>query len=453
MINISSTLQNQSLFFKRITPIVQAALDAADPEKCVRDYLKNEDGILHSGKKKYNLESYKRVFLIGAGKAAFSMAKEAAAILKGRITDGAIIVKYLPEEDGAPGETGIKVLKGDHPVPGSGSLESTSELIRIVRQAGEEDFILFLLSGGASSLFTSPGDGVTLSDLQTLTGLLLASGADISEINTLRKHLDTVKGGGLARLAAPAELLVLVLSDVIGNPLDVIGSGPAAGDASTYSDCLKVLEKYSLMDRTPESILAALRAGGKGRHPETVRPNDPLLQRVQHVIVGSLDQSARAAQAEAIDLGFQTQILTTAMTGEARERGKELGQLLARKKTEEKTPFCMIAGGETTVTIRGKGIGGRNLELALAAVEALAGVADAALISLATDGDDGVSRAAGALVTGETMARAEELGIDPGDYLDNNDSFSFFQKVGGLLITGPTGTNVNDLVFLCGGLR
>ncbi len=453
MINISTTLKNQTLFHKRIAPIVQAALDAADPEKCVRAYLNNDGGNLYAGDRKYNLESYKRVFLVGAGKAAFSMAKAAAGFLRERITDGAVIVKHLPEKGAVLGANGIKVLKGDHPVPGYRSLESTKEIIHIVQKAGKDDLVVFLLSGGASSLFTSPREGVSLEDMQALTGLLLASGADIDEINTLRKHLDAVKGGGLARLAAPAEMLALVLSDVVGNPLSVIGSGPAAGDASTYKDALEILSKYWLKDRTPHRILSVLQNGLEGRLPETVRPEDAMMKRVHHIIIGSVDQSARAAFRTAKDNGFSAEILTTKMTGEARDRGVEFGNLLAEKAANERSPFCLIAGGETTVTIRGKGVGGRNLELALAAVEPLAGVHDAALLALATDGDDGVSEAAGALATGTTLAQALEKGLRPDLYLANNDSFHFFEKAGGLLVTGPTGTNVNDLVFLFGGLR
>lgn len=453
MIEINSTLKNQPLSTERIAPILQAALDAANPVKCVRAYLNFDGETLHVGDKKYNLESYNRVFLIGAGKASFSMAKAAANSLKGRITDGAIIVKYLPEEDAAFEATGIKVLKGDHPVPGSQSLESTGEVIRIVRQAGEDDLVVFLLSGGASSLLTSPRDGISLEDLQALTGLLLASGADIGEINTLRKHLDAVKGGGLARMAAPAQMLVLVLSDVVGNPLSVIGSGPAAGDTGTFADTLEILNKYYLTESIPQKILNVLRDGLKGRIPETIRPEDPMMKNVHHVIIGSVEQSAQAAWQAADDGGFNAEILTTTLTGEARDRGCELGKLLAGKAGKESVPFCLIAGGETTVTIRGKGTGGRNLELALAAVEPLAGVPDAALITLATDGDDGVSGAAGAVVTGETLVQALAKGLHPDIFLENNDSFHFFDKAGGLLVTGPTGTNVNDLVFLFGGLR
>jgi hydroxypyruvate reductase len=452
MINISATLQNQPFYLQRVAPIVQAALDAADPEKCVRAYLNFDRGTLRAGDKKYNLESYKRVFLIGAGKAAFSMAKAAAAIFHGRITEGALIVKHLPEEDAAFGKTGIKVLKGDHPVPGFHSLISTEEILRIVRQAGKEDLVVFLLSGGASSLFTCPHEGISLEDMQALTGRLLACGADIGEINTLRKHLDAVKGGGLVRMAAPADLLVLVLSDVVGNPLSVIGSGPAAGDTSTFAEALDILQKYHLMDVIPKNILKVLRDGLEGRIPETVRPVDAFMKSVHQIIIGSVDQSARAAWQAAVDGGFDAKIITTSMTGEARDRGREYGKLLADTAVMEKTPFCLIAGGETTVTIRGKGVGGRNLELALAAVEPLAGVPDAALISVATDGDDGVSGAAGALITGGTLAQALVKGIHPGEYLENNDSFHFFENTGGLLVTGPTGTNVNDLVFLLGGL-
>jgi glycerate 2-kinase len=452
MIQILTTLTDIPFHRNEITRIVQAAMDAADPEKAIKTCLRRNGDILSGGGRDYNLKAFEHIFLLGAGKASFAMAKAAAFILEDKEFSGAVLVKHLPDKAVLLESRGIHVLAGDHPTPGRNSLRGTKKIMKIARSAGQNDLVIFCLSGGASALFTSPREGISLDDLQKLTNLLLKSGAEITEINTLRKHLDEVKGGGLAAMIQPAVLLVPVLSDVVGNPLDVIGSGPASGDSSSFMDAWCVLEKYSLFEKTPASVMKILKEGQKGRIPETVRPDDPILERVNHIIIGSVEKSAQAALQEAAAQQFETEIITTALTGEAREKGRELAILLAEKAETSKAPFCLIAGGETTVTIRGNGLGGRNLELALAAVEGLAGLQGAALISLATDGDDGPTGAAGAVVTGGTMERAREMGIDPRDYLENNDSFTFFQKVGGLLLTGPTGTNVNDLVFMFGNL-
>ncbi|MHC1785011.1 MAG: glycerate kinase [Anaerolineaceae bacterium] len=452
MIHIPSLIPELPSYGKEITRIVQAALVAADPEEAVRNCLNRNGDILSAGEKVYHLGSFKHIYLLGAGKASFAMAKAVTGILEDRELSGAILVKYLPTDPNSLELRGIHVFEGDHPTPGGKSLRGSKDIIEIARRAGQDDLVIFCLSGGASALLTSPLEGIGLDDLQSLTGLLLASGADIGEINTLRKHLDELKGGGLAAMIHPAELLVPILSDVVGSPLDVIGSGPTAGDNSSFTDALFVLEKYNLFEKTPAGIMRILREGLEGRIPETVRSGDPILERVNNFIVGSVEKSAQAAFQVAVKQGFESMVVTTSMTGEAREKGQEFAKLVVEKTKAGCSPFCLIAGGETTVTIKGKGLGGRNLELALAAVEGLAGLPGAALISLATDGDDGPSGAAGAVVTGATMERAKELSIDLQDYLENNDSFTFFQRVGGLLVTGPTGTNVNDLVFLFGNL-
>jgi glycerate 2-kinase len=450
MINIFTALPQNLSNKEEIGKIMQAGLDAADPEKAVRRHLEREGNRLLAGGREYDLSAYERILLIGAGKASFAMSKAVAEILDDKTLSGAIIVKYLPEDSSALSKKGIQVLEGEHPKPGLKSVESTREIVRMVRETGPKGLIIFTLSGGASALLTSPREGIDLQDMQNITGLLLESGANIGEINTLRKHLDEVKGGGLARMTQPAEMLVLILSDVIGSPLDVIGSGPATGDPGSFAQAWKILEKYQLVEQAPASVVKIFRDGMAGRIPETIKPEDPILAKVNQVLVGSNEQSVRAAREAAEDLNFETTILTTALVGEAREVGAELAQELAVKCRVTNKPFCLLAGGETTVTIRGSGIGGRNLELALGAVEGMAACPGGALISLATDGDDGPSGAAGAVVTGETLGRAEVLGLEPRVYLEKNDSLAFFEKAGGLLVTRPTGTNVNDMVFLFG---
>jgi glycerate 2-kinase len=315
----------------------------------------------------------------------------------------------------------------------------------------ERDLALVLISGGGSALLTMPVAGVALADMQELTRALLACGATINEINVLRKHLDRVKGGGLALAAGRARLAALVLSDVIGDPLDVIASGPTFPDPSSYADAWAVLERYAIVDRVPSAIIAHLRRGVAGAAPETLKPSDPRARQVQHLIIGSNRQAALAALAAAQAEGLATLLLTTSLQGEAREVGRVLsaiGQEVAATGQPAARPCCIIAGGETTVTLRGDGRGGRNQELALAALAGLAGLPDLVLVALATDGGDGPTDAAGAVVAGETLARAQALGIQPAEYLARNDAYHFFAMLDDLLRPGPTQTNVNDLAFL-----
>jgi hydroxypyruvate reductase len=315
----------------------------------------------------------------------------------------------------------------------------------------EDDLVIALISGGGSALLSAPADGISLEDLQNLTRLLLACGASIDEINTLRKHLDQIKGGGLARFTYPARLVSLILSDVVGDPLDVIASGPAVPDSSTWKAAWGVLERYDLVDRAPQAILAHLQKGCRGELPDTPKPDDPLFARVQNVMVASNLQAAEAAAEQAEEEGFHTLLLTTYLQGEARQAGRILGAILRQVAAPGHPiprPACLIAGGETTVTLLGDGLGGRNQEVALGAVSELHGLEQVALVTFATDGGDGPTDAAGALVTGETAQRAAALGMHPDDYLKRNDSYHFFEALGDLLFTGPTGTNVNDLTFL-----
>ena len=298
---------------------------------------------------------------------------------------------------------------------------------------------------------TLPVEGVSLDDMQTLTRLLLKSGAEIGEINSLRKHLDRVKGGGLARWLFPAQVVTLIVSDVIGSPLEVIASGPTVADPSTFEEAIQILHKYNLIQATPASILAHLRKGLADPGLESVKPGDPALERVQNLVIASNYQAAQAAAEEARRRGFNTLILTTYLHGEAAQAGMLLASILKQMALTGEPlarPACLIAGGETTVTVHGTGLGGRNLEAALGSVYDLAGIADCALVTLGTDGEDGPTDAAGALVTGESLGKGRSLQVTPLVFLANNDSYHFFERAGGLIKTGPTGTNVNDLAFL-----
>jgi glycerate 2-kinase len=296
-----------------------------------------------------------------------------------------------------------------------------------------------------------PADDITLDDLQRTTELLLRCGATISEINTVRKHLDQVKGGGLARLAAPAPVIALVLSDVVGNSLEAIASGPTVPDTTTWVDAASVLRRYELCDAVPRAVADRLQAGLDGRIPDTPKPGDLVFARVRTHIVGSNLQACGAAAAEAERLGFRSLVLTSYVEGEAREAARVLAALLREVHASGHPlprPSCLVAGGETTVTVRGSGKGGRNQELALAAAWPLRGVPRVMLASIGTDGSDGPTDAAGALVDGTTLDRAAELGLDAARHLVENDAYPFFDRLGDLIRTGPTSTNVNDLYLL-----
>ncbi len=400
----------------------------------------------------YDLDELRHVYLVGAGKACDPMARAVSEILDGRLENGIGVVKegYLTPHKDNPNHR-IEFYEAGHPLPDQRGAEATQAIVSLLNHTGEDDLVIFVISGGGSALLTSPIAGIDLTELQSLTSDLLASGANIYEINTLRKHLDQVKGGQLARLAAPAKMISLILSDVVGDSLDVIASGPTVPDSSTYTQALGILEKYHLGQKTAKSILDILAQGSSGEIPETPKPGDPLFQNVQNVVIGSNRIAAQAAEKQAQADGFQTLLLTTFLQGEARQAGMFLGSILRQiAATGEPLarPACIITGGETTVTLHGSGFGGRNQELALGAVNDLHDLEKVALISMATDGGDGPTDAAGAAVTGQTLNRAREAGLSPTEYLARNDSFHFFEALGDLLITGPTQTNVNDLQFL-----
>jgi hydroxypyruvate reductase len=321
----------------------------------------------------------------------------------------------------------------------------------LLADVNEDDLVICLISGGGSALLVSPVPGISLSELQVLTKVLLAGGASIDEINTLRKHLEQLKGGGLARLACPASLITLILSDVVGDPLDVIASGPTVPDPTTFADAWNILERYNLVDRIPSPLVHHLQNGCRGKLPDTPKPGDPLFNKIQNVIIGNNRQAAVAAIHQAEVEGLNCMLLTTYLQGEARQAGRFLAAI-ARQVVESGAPIprpaCIVAGGETTVTLIGDGLGGRNQELALAAVSDLAGQDQIALIALATDGGDGPTDAAGAIVTGRTLERARAIGLEPAHFLANNDAYHFFDPLGDLIRTGPTQTNVTDLAFL-----
>ncbi len=420
-----------------------AALGAVDPGAALRSHVRLEGSDLLVDGQRHNLEASERVFVIGGGKAAVPMARAVIDILGDRWTRGVVVTKYGHSQGWS--SAGLQVIEAGHPVPDEASVRGGTKVLELADEAGRDDLVICLISGGASALLTQPVEGLTLEDLRALTQALLRSGATINEINTVRKHCSNIKGGNLAQRVAPAELVTLVLSDVIGDPLDVIASGPTVPDPTTAEDARRILARYAIDD--------------PGMLGETPLPGDPAFARVQNIIVGSNRLAAVAAAKEAQALGFDTLLLGTYVEGEAREAGKVAAALAKGVRADGDPldpPACLIWGGETTVTLRGEGKGGRNQELALAAAVALDGWSDILIMALATDGTDGPTDAAGAVITGETMGRARELGLDAHAALQANDSYQFFADLdegdsGGLIRTGPTGTNVNDLLFILVG--
>ncbi len=427
--------------------IMQSALDAVDPGRAVERALHREGQWLDVAGHRYDLGQIDRVLVVGAGKAGAPMARAVEGVLGDRVTAGLLNVKYGYVEP----TTRVQLNEAGHPIPDEHGVAGASRIASLLQGTTERDLVICLISGGGSALMTLPAEGVSLADLQGLTAALLGAGATINEINTIRKHLDVIKGGGLARLAAPAQVLSLLLSDVVGNPLDVIASGPTVPDTSSFADALDLLERYGLRDAAPAAIRRRLESGAAGNLPDTPKAGDPVFARVHNVVVASNDIAARAAEEQARALGYHALVWSTYVEGEAREVARvqaALAKEILASGRPMPRPACLISGGETTVTLRGQGKGGRNQELALAAAIALAGWDDAGVVCLATDGSDGPTDASGAYADGHTVERARALGLDAWTHLQNNDAYRFFQPLGDLLVTGPTNTNVNDLTFV-----
>ena len=432
---------------QRILPILSAALEAVDPIAAVKRHMVLQGSILHIGERTYNLDHYERIYVIGGGKAAGAMARATEDVLGDRITSGIVNTKYGYLADNRI----VKIKEAGHPVPDEAAITGATQMIDLARKASEEDLIICLISGGGSALMTLPVEGVTLKDVEALTSALLRCGATINEINTIRKHLSQLKGGNLSRAAYPAQVVSLILSDVVGNPLDVIASGPTVPDSSTFAQAYEILERYQLMEELPRPVVEYLRRGKEGQLPETPKEDDPVFLRTHNLIVASNETAARAAAERAQLVGFNTLLLSTYVEGEAREVARVFAAIakeIVHSGQPVRPPACVVAGGETTVTIRGEGRGGRNQELALAAAIQLDGLQDAMIVALATDGTDGPTDAAGAIAEGSTLRRARAKKLLARDYLANNDSYHFFEHLGDLLITGPTNTNVNDLTFV-----
>jgi hydroxypyruvate reductase len=426
------------------------ALRAVDPVEAVNRYLKLKGEDLRVDGKTYPLREYGHIYVIGAGKAGASMGLAVEAALGDRITRGVINVKYghLSELKR------VNLNEVGHPIPDEKGVSGARKIARLLEQLDEKDLVVCLISGGGSALLPSPVEGITLEDKQKMTNLLLECGASINEINAIRKHISRLKGGGLARLAYPSTLITLILSDVVGDPLDVIASGPTVPDKSTFGDCMAILRKYNLIAKAPPSIRDRIQRGIKGEIEETPKPGIPIFEKTQNVIIGSNIIAVKAAEQRARELGYNSLILSTFIEGETREVAKvhaAIAKEIAKTGHPIGIPACVISGGETTVTIRGKGLGGRNQEFVLASALGITELKHVLVLSGGTDGTDGPTDAAGAIADVDTVRKAHELGLDAAAYLEDNDSYHFFKKLGDLVTTGPTNTNVMDLRLILVG--
>jgi len=430
--------------------IFKAAVRAADPVEAVLRHFELRDETLVVAGRRYRLSQFDRIFVIGAGKASASMAKAVERVLGKRITGGLVNVKYGHIDK----LKRIELNECGHPKPDENGLRGAARIAEIAVQAGARDLVICVMSGGGSALLPAPALPVTLEEKQAITKLLLDCGANIHEINAVRKHISSIKGGQLARLAFPATVIALLLSDVIGDDLDVIGSGPTAPDASTFGRVREILDKYGIWSKSPDAVRKRIERGIAGEIAETPKLGDPALSKTQNVVVGSNILAVNAAAVKARELGYRVMVLSTFIEGETRDVARMHAAIARQARIygqPARGPLCVITGGETTVTIHGSGKGGRNQEFALAAAIDLAGLENVLILSGGTDGNDGPTDAAGAMADGETCARAEKLGMSAKKYLAENDSYYFFEPLGDLLMTGPTNTNVMDVRLILVG--
>lgn len=429
--------------------IFSKALSAVDPSKILKERIRIERDRLSikmqgDSEKIFDLKAFHKIVLVGTGKASSSMARAIEELFGDRMTKGVITTKYghlLPLKQ-------TQTIEAGHPIPDRKGYEGARKIQRLLKESGPNDLVIFLLSGGGSALLPFPADGIELKEKQEVTQLLLDSGADIKEINTVRKHISWMKGGWVAKWAYPSTIIALILSDVVGDQLDVIGSGPTVPDPSTFEEAWEILKKYGLLNEIAPSIRKHLQSGREGKVEETPKPGEAAFEKVSNILIGSNILALREAKKEAESLGFNTLILSSSIEGETREASRfhtALAKEVISSGNPIPRPACILSGGETTVTIKGKGLGGRNQEFVLAGALEISGVEKVILLSGGTDGTDGPTDASGALADHTTVHRAKTMGLNPKAHLENNDAYPFFQKLGDLLITGPTHTNVMDV--------
>lgn len=427
--------------------IFSAAVDAVKPENLIQRKILRKNDIIKIGGTSWDLDKYRHIYVIGAGKAAAYLARELENILGDRLFYGQVTVKYghaIPCRR-------VRVVEAGHPLLDENGLEATAQILQLVQSAGSQDLVFCLLSGGGSALLEKLPEGISLADLRKTNHMLLSCGADITELNSVRKHLSLVKGGQLARAIAPASCVNLILSDVIGDTLDSIASGPTVADSSTFETAWQVLEKYQLVEKLPATVQLYLQQGLRGKIPETLKPADPVFEKVQNIIIGNNWEALEVAQTTARACGFNTLILTSRLQGESREVAKVLAAVVKEiilNNIPLIRPACLLLGGETTVTQSGSGKGGRNQELVLAALLAMQDVqSDYLIMSCGTDGTDGPTDAAGGMIFPEIWTSAQQKNLNARAFLQNNDAYHFLEQTGGLIKTGPTGTNVMDILL------
>lgn len=422
--------------------LFQAALHAVDPYKSVKRYTDRITSACRTC-------SSDKINVIGFGKASCRMVRALEDSIGDLIADAVVITKY-GHGDSSYKSKKINIFEAGHPVPDKNGVRGTEAVMSLLKKSPEKRLIVCLISGGGSALLVSPYEGIKLHEKQILTDVLLKAGVDIYGLNTVRKHISRVKGGRLAEIAYPAHMVSLILSDVIGDRLDVIASGPTSPDTTTYNDALQVLREYHVRDKVPSSIVDVLEKGRKGIIPETPKEESTIFKRIENIIIGSNKIALAAVQEEAERRGLTVEIMSSDLSGEAKEVGRRLAVKAREIKdsTSVQRSLCFISGGETTVTVTGRGVGGRNMELALSFAMEIEGIDGITLISAGTDGTDGPTDAAGAIVDGQTVIKARALGMDPETFLENNDSYHFFKEIDALFITGPTGTNVMDIQIM-----
>ncbi|HOW81930.1 MAG TPA: glycerate kinase [Spirochaetota bacterium] len=429
--------------------IYTAAIDAVDPFNAVKSHLLMQGRKLAlvdrgAGIASYDLSAYERIFIVGAGKATAPMASAVETILGDRITGGCICVKY-----GYTRRLGrIETIEAAHPVPDENGVRAAARIMDVLHGARENDLVISLISGGGSALLPYPSGSITLDEKRATTQLLLKSGASIHEINAVRKHLSRVKGGNMARAAYPATVINLMISDVVGDRMDVIASGPFVPDNSRFADGLAIIEKYSLRPSVPASVIDYLERGASGLEDENPGGGSGIFKNVRNLIVASNIMACEAARAEAIKRGYNSLILSSLVEGDTADAAfwhSRIAKEIVQSGNPVPPPACIISGGETTVRVKGGGLGGRNMEFALQSAFFIDGVDNVLVASIGTDGSDGPTDAAGACARGSTVRTASGLGLSVRDYLDRNDSYHFFERLGDLIITGPTNTNVMDI--------
>ena len=430
-----------SSLHRLIRELVDYVLKVADPYTWLTSQVKALDNEIQLFSERLRVEG--NVYVVGFGKASKRMAEAVYSVLGDKVAGGVVI------HPGEPSRVGpIEVLKGDHPLPGRNTLDSSKRLLEFLEGVSEKDLLLVLISGGGSALFEVPEEGVELGDIAWVSRELMKRGADIYELNTVRKRLSRVKGGKLLRFVKASKVVSLIVSDVVGDRLDIIASGPTAPDKTSFKDAYEVLKRRGLLDQLPRHVREVFEKGVAGVIPDTPKPGDPVFSRVKNIIFLSNQVVLEAVSKKLREAGFETLILTSMLEGEAREVGRVLASILRNiytYNTPVPRPAAVLAGGETVVTVKGSGVGGRNQELCLSLAMQIRGMPDTVVACIATDGVDGVSPAAGAIVDGETVDRALQRGLNPLDYLENNDSYSFFKELGQSIVTGYTGTNVNDV--------